>query len=124
MISGQPSLAERYLSEALLRCRSIGNVEQESDILLNLARLRRVQARYDEAKSLAEEALTITERCGYVLQGADANLFLAQFASEQEQDQAKAREYAKTALKLATCDGPPYYYKVAYDESERMLERL
>jgi hypothetical protein len=25
---------------------------------------------------------------------------------------------------VATCDGPPYYYKVAYEEAERMLERL
>ena len=33
-------------------------------------------------------------------------------------------EYAEEALKLATCDGPPYYYKVAYEEAERMLERL
>jgi len=52
------------------------------------------------------------------------NLFLAQYALEQEKDEAKAKEYAETALKLATCDGPPYYYKVAYDEAERMLERL
>jgi hypothetical protein len=28
------------------------------------------------------------------------------------------------ALKLAYCDGPPYYYKVAYEEAERMLEKL
>ncbi len=26
--------------------------------------------------------------------------------------------------RLATCDGPPYYYKVAYEEAERMLEQL
>jgi hypothetical protein len=32
---------------------------------------------------------------------------------------------ADNALKLAHCnDGPPYYYKVAYEEAERMLERL
>jgi len=36
-----------------------------------------------------------------------------------------AREYAQTALKLAHCDdGPPYYYKVAYDEAVEMLKRL
>ena len=69
-------------------------------------------------------ALTITERCGYVLQGADVNLFLAQYALEQEKDKAKAKQYAETALKLATCDGPPYYYKVAYEEAERMLASL
>jgi hypothetical protein len=59
-----------------------------------------------------------------VLQGADVNLFLAQYALEQEKDKVKAKEYAETALKLATCDGPPYYYKVAYDEAERMLASL
>ncbi len=64
----------------------------------------------------------ITERSGYVLQGADVNLFLAQYALEQEKDKAKAKEYAESALKLAYCDGPPYYYKVAYEEAERMLE--
>ncbi|HKY55756.1 MAG TPA: hypothetical protein VJM08_15670 [Anaerolineales bacterium] len=71
-----------------------------------------------------EENLIITERCGYVLQGADVNLFLAQYALEQEKDKAKAKEYAETALKLAYCDGPPYYYKVAYHEAERFLENL
>ena len=25
---------------------------------------------------------------------------------------------------LATCDGPPYYYKVAYEEAVAMLEKL
>jgi hypothetical protein len=59
-----------------------------------------------------------------VLQGADVNLFLAQYALEQEKDNAKAKEYALQAKKLATCDGPPYYYKVAYEEAEAMLEKL
>ena len=88
---------------------------------LDLTRLRYDQKKFEEAKALAEEALSITERCGYVLQGADVNLFLAQYVLEQEKDKVKAREYAETALKLATCDGPPYYYKVAYEEAERML---
>ncbi len=53
------------------------------------------------------------------------NLFLAQYALEQEKDKAKAREYAGIALKLATCDdGPSYHYKVAYEEAVAMLERL
>lgn len=66
----------------------------------------------------------ITDRCGYILQGADVNLFLSEYTLEQEKDKAKAKEYAETALKLAYCDGPPYYYRVAYQEAERMLERL
>jgi hypothetical protein len=52
------------------------------------------------------------------------NLFLALYALEQENDKAIAKEYAETALKLATCNDPPYYYKVAYDEAVAMLERL
>ena len=44
---------------------------------------------------------------------------------EQEKDKVKAKEYAETALKLAHCDdGPPYYYEVAYEEAQRMLERM
>lgn len=119
------AVAEHHLSEeALPRCRAINLISEEANILLDLARLRYDQKNYEEAKSLADEALLITERCGYVLQGADVNLFLAQYALEQEKDKAKAKEYAEIALKLAYCDGPPYYYKVAYHEAERFLENL
>jgi hypothetical protein len=118
------TLAEQHLMESLTHCRSINLVNGEADILLDVARLRYDQKHFEEAKSLAEEALTITERCGYSLQGADANLFLAQHALEQEKDRAKAKEYAQAARKLAYCDGPPYYYKVAYQEAERMLRVL
>lgn len=109
----------------------------EADILLDIARLRYAQNNYEEAKSLADEALLITERCGYVLQGADVNLFLASLALEGHRlerlrfegtkelsDKEIATLHAKEALKLASCDGPPYYYKVAYEEAERMLEQL
>jgi tetratricopeptide (TPR) repeat protein len=125
--------AEENLSKAISMCRQINDVMEEADILLDLGRLRYDQKNYEEAKSLAEEALSITGRCGYVLQGADVNLFLAQYSltlpspsgrgvGVREID--KAREYAQTALKLARCDGPPYYYKVAYDEAQRLLEKL
>ena len=118
------TLAEENLSKAINLCRQINLVEMEANIVLDFARLRYDQKDYEEAKSLAEEALSITERCGYVLQGADVNLFLAQYALEQENDKAKAKEYAESALKLAYCDGPPYYYKVAYEEAERFLANL
>ncbi len=120
----QLMVAESNLFDALNRCRAINDIVDEADILLDLARLRYDQEKYEEAKSLTDEALLITERCGYVLQGADVNLFLAQYALEQEKDKTKAKVYAEEALKLATCDGPPYYYKVAHEEAERMLERL
>lgn len=116
--------AEKNLYEALRICRSINAIDHEANNLLHIALLRFHQKNYDEAKSLADEALLITERCGYVLQGADVNLFLAQYALEQEKDKAKAKQYAEEAKKLATCDGPPYYYKVAYEEAERFLAQL
>jgi len=118
------TLAEENLSKALNLCRQINNVETEADILLDLARLRYAQGDFKDAQEKASEALVITERSGYVLQGADVNLFLSQYALEQEKDKAKAKEYAESALKLAYCDGPPYYYKVAYEEAERMLEMM
>ena len=117
--------AEDNLSKALNQCRQINMVDMEADILLDLARLRYAQGDFNDAQEKASEALVITERSGYVLQGADVNLFLAQYALEQEKDKAKAKEYAESALRLAHCDdGPPYYYKVAYEEAERMLEKL
>ena len=124
-ITDELTLAEENLSKALNLCRQINNVETEADILLDLARLRYAQGDFKDAQEIASEALMITERSGYVLQGADVNLFLAQYALEQEKDKVKAKEYAETAKKLAHCDdGPPYYYKVAYEEAVKMLERL
>jgi tetratricopeptide (TPR) repeat protein len=123
-MNNELTLAEENLSKALNLCRQINNVESEADILLDLARLRYAQGDFKDAQEKASEALVITERSGYVLQGADVNLFLAQYALEQEKDKSKAKVYAEEAKRLATCDGPPYYYKVAYDEAERMLEKL
>ena len=78
----------------------------------------------EEALRLAQEALLITERSGYVLQGADVHLFLAQMALE-DRDEETSLEHAREARRLATCDGPPdYTYKVAYDEAGALLERL
>jgi tetratricopeptide (TPR) repeat protein len=116
--------AEENLTKALNLCRQINMVDHEADILLDLARLRYAQGDFNDAQEKASEALVITERSGYVLQGADVNLFLAQYALEQEKDKAKAKAYAEEAKKLATCDGPPYYYKVAYEEAEKFLEQL
>ena len=68
-LDGQLSLAEHHLSEALTRVRTINMVDSEADILLSLARLRYDQKNYGKSKKLADEALSITERCSYVLQG-------------------------------------------------------
>ena len=115
---------EENLLKALEICRQKNIVNFEADILLELAKLRYGQEKPEEAKTLAEEALLITERSGYVLQGADVHLFLATLALEQEKDKGKARELAERAKEWAYCDGGEYKYKVAYEEAERFLEKI
>ena len=151
-VSGRGGLdeADRHLTEALTRCRTTNAVDAEADILLDLARVRWGQAltpdprvkpprspaegtlprmgegvvSKTEAVRLAEEALAITERSGYVLQGADVHLFLAGIGKSRG-DRERALEHAWAARRVATCDGPPdYTYKVAYDEAGALLERL
>jgi len=70
------TLAEENLFKALNLCRQINLVDHEADILLDVARLRYAQGDFKDAQEKASEALVITERSGYVLQGADVNLFL------------------------------------------------
>jgi tetratricopeptide (TPR) repeat protein len=116
--------AEQHLSEALARCRNINAVDAEADILLDLARLRANQNEREESLRLAQEALLITERSGYALQGADVHLFLAQEALK-DKDKAQALQHAREARRLATCDGASdYTYKVAYDEAGKLLKEL
>lgn len=140
--SGDLLQTETHLSEALRRCRAINLVEMEADILLELAKLRHTQNETPEALRLTHEALIITERSEYALQGADVHLFLAELAlaghrldGEQGTDKELALRYAQKARRLATgwemIDGVQVYdetgeyvYKVAYDEAGRLIERL
>ena len=125
-LNGNLAESEHHLSEALTRCRNINMVDHEADILLDLARLRADQNDLDEALRLAGEALIITERSGYVLQGADVHLFLAQMAWQGAGDKRQeALQHAREARRLAACDGPPdYTYKVTYDEAGELLKEL
>jgi tetratricopeptide (TPR) repeat protein len=127
--------AESHLTEALTRCRRINLVELEPDILLEMARLRWAQAQGDEvtceestrlreeALGLAREALAIADRCEYRLKQADVHNFLAQVALEKG-DREEAMKHAEIAKERAWCDGPPYCYKPALEEAERILESL
>lgn len=120
-VAGEMDEAGRHLHEALARCRRINLVEVEADVLIDLARLRMATSARDEARRLAEEALIITERSEYVLQGADTHLVLAQLAKDCG-DANGIREHATEARRLATCGGPPEYtYKAAYDEAIALL---
>ena len=56
-----------------------------------------------------------------------AELTLAESREQSEESSGTkemAGKYAEEALGQATCDGPPYYYKVAYEEAERLLGKL
>jgi tetratricopeptide (TPR) repeat protein len=120
-VAGEMDEAESHLNESLERCRRINNVESEANILIDLARLRMATAAPNDALRLAEEALLIADRCGYVLQGADAHLVLAKLAKDRG-DVKELHAHATEALRLATCDGPPdYTYKAAYDEATALL---
>jgi len=124
--------ADENLSKAISICRQINLVDVEADILLELAKLRHAQNDSGESVRLAREALVIAERSGYVLQGADAHLWLGELAmkgyklqgTSYASDKEAAMFHAREALRLATCDGEEYRYKVAYEEAERMLEQL
>jgi len=120
---GELAQAEPHLEEALRRCRRINLIELEPNILLELARLRQAQAREAEALSLAQEALDIADRCQYRLVQADCHNFLAELALEAG-DRQKAQEHAETARERAWCDGPPHRYEAAFQEAERLLERI
>ncbi len=99
-------------------------MEIEARALLWMGKVRAYNQQMDDALRPAEEALLITERSGYVLQGADVHLFLAQLSLDAG-DRAAALAHARLARQLATCDGPPdYTYKVAYEEAGAMVEAL
>ncbi|MEG3436775.1 tetratricopeptide repeat protein [Pannus brasiliensis CCIBt3594] len=122
-VNGNLDQSEHHLNESLTRCRTINMVDHEADILLDLARLRAEQGQTDEALRLAEEAMIISDRSRYVLQGADIRLFLAERARERG-ELTEARDLVREALRLATCDGGDYCYRVAYDEATRLLREL
>ncbi|RZM75655.1 TIR domain-containing protein [Leptolyngbya iicbica] len=121
--NGDRAQSDTHLSEALTRCRTINAIYDEADILLDLARLRAAQGQGDAALRLAQEALLITERTGYSLQGADVRLFLGQQALQQG-DRAAALGHARQARELASCDGGEYVYRVAFDEAGALLREL
>ncbi|MCK4404746.1 MAG: tetratricopeptide repeat protein [candidate division Zixibacteria bacterium] len=110
--------AEKHLDEALRRDRKINLVELEPDILSELAKLRFVQGRKEEALKLANEALTIADRCEYRLKQADIHNFLTEFYLDAK-DFSKAKEHIEIAKERATCG-----YKPAMDKAEELLKRI
>jgi hypothetical protein len=123
-INGDIKKAEIHLNESLGRCRAINLMESEADILLEIARLMHIQNRDDDAIRIANEALIISERSGYVLQGADIHLFLSEIAIKVNRDKQLCFEHARKAKELAECQSGDYAYKVAFDEANNFLTKL
>jgi tetratricopeptide (TPR) repeat protein len=109
---------EKHLIAALTRDRKINMVELESDILLELAKLRFKQNHKEEALKFAEEALQIADRCEYRLKQADIHNFLAEFYLDAG-DLEKAREHGEIAKERAECG-----YKPALEKAEKILKRM
>jgi len=115
--------AEKYLTEALTRCRRINLVEMEPDILLAWSEWQKAKGEKEEAKRSAKEALAIADRCEYRLKQAEIHNFLAKEAMEAE-DRRTAQKQAELAYERAWCDGPPHCYKPALEQAEKMLREL
>jgi tetratricopeptide (TPR) repeat protein len=115
--------AERFLAQALTRCRQINLVELEPDILLGWARWHRSSGSEGQALQCAEEAIAIASRSAYRLKEAEIRNFLAH-CSLDASDWAGARTHAEKARERAWCDGPPHCYRLALDEAEGLLSLI
>lgn len=115
--------AEQHLTAALNRCREINLIEFEPDILLAWARWHRAKGNPAEARKYCDEALEIADRCEYRLCQADIHNFIALLELEAN-NLPNAKLHAEIGKERAYCDGPPYHYKPAYEESERLLKQI
>jgi tetratricopeptide (TPR) repeat protein len=123
LIHQSPTEAEEHLTEALTRCRRINMVDLEPDILIAFARLHIATNNPAQALIDVTEALALAERCEYRLVQADCHNLLAQLALDAG-DRVTALRHATIAKERAYCDGPPHYYKSAYDTAESILGSL
>jgi hypothetical protein len=105
------SVAERCLSEALRRCRSVNLVQMEPNLLLAWARLVRQKAKgkeqeekgkqqkeknnkaeFNQIEEYVKEAREIAERAEYRLALADIHLFCAEVGLERQKENGKRQK--------------------------------
>jgi tetratricopeptide (TPR) repeat protein len=120
LIHQSPAESEAHLAAALTRCRRVNQIEFEPNILIAFARWHRSSNNPAQALAHVREALALADRCEYRLVQADCHNLLAQFALDAG-DRATALAEASIAKERAYCDGPPHYYKPAYDEAQSIL---
>lgn len=81
---------KRHSDGAIVECRRINSVDTEAEILLQLAKLAKLQGNDEEGLKLATEALEIAQRCSYVLQQADVEEFLGEYyMGKGDRDEAR-----------------------------------
>ncbi len=115
--------AERYLTDALARCRRADLVGFEPDLLLTWAKWHQVAGRDGKAVEIARDALAVADRCEYRLKQAEIHNFLAGVAMKKG-DRDQARASAKIARERALCDGHPAAYQPALEEAQKCLAEL
>jgi len=115
--------AHTHLTRAVAGCRRLNLVEIEPDILLAWARWHYLRNDLRSARKYCDEALGIANRSAYRLKQAEIHIFKAKLAIH-EQEPGRARAEAQIARERAWCDGPPYCYKPALIEAEKMLKEL
>jgi hypothetical protein len=115
--------AENFLQEATVSCHNINMVDQEPDILIAWSYFHLAKGNYGQARTNAEDALYIADRCEYRLKQAEIHNFLARLAIK-EKNFKEAKIHALSALTCAECDGKPHYYKLEFDEARSILTKL
>jgi tetratricopeptide (TPR) repeat protein len=123
LMMGELDRADERLDHALTRVRSCELVEEQLQILVATARLKRHQHQHEQARQLLGEVWAAAEQGPYPLIHADALNLLAGIAREAgNQDEAAAA--ASQALLLAWADGFPYAYHWGLQEARRHLLAL
>jgi len=125
---GHLAEAKTNLETALQDCRRMRLAELEPDVLLALARVYLALSPSDlectqKADQYSQEALSIANRCGYLVKQATIHNFLARWKLDAGHP-AEARHHAETARDRAWCDGPPNAYQSALDEAEKLLQEI
>lgn len=111
--------ANEVLFGALGRCRRMGLVELEAELLLARGVLVFLEGDLQRARELAEEALRIAHRCEYRLKQAEIQIWLATMALRNG-EVAVARSHGERAAALARCDGGGYGFVWALRQVERI----
>ena len=114
------SSAEKYLNECLIRARAAEYIYAELPTLLAIAKLELCLNNPSEAHRYINELLKIAIDRSYRLRRAEAYNLLAKVARAEGQVSEEIKA-ARSAYECAWCDGPPYAYQAALNESIKHL---